>query len=229
MEDKMKNRILLLLCCSIALLGLLAGCGSSSDNGFTTTNLRVINESPNVGAIDTFVNGSKQVSNLPYSQASGYSTLESGNYQVRVFPTGQTVNPILDTNVQLNGNTTHTLMIVGQSGSVQGLLLTDDNSQPTAGNARIRFVDASPDTSNVDLRANGGLTTLFSNLIYRDSSAYREVTGGSYDLTVTSTGQPTVVLASAPGTTFVSGGVYTVVLEGLSSNSTLAIRVYTDR
>jgi hypothetical protein len=225
----MRNKVLLMLCCSVALFGLLAGCGSSSDDGFATTSLRVIHASPNTGAIDTFVNGSRQVTNLPYSQASGYSILEAGNYQVRVFPTGQTTNPILDTNVQLNGNTTHTLMVVGQSGNVQGLLLTDDNSQPAAGNARIRFVHASPDTSAVDLRANSGLTTLFTNIAYRESSAYREVVGGPYDLTVTSAGQPTVILASAPGTTFASGGVYTVVLEGLSSNSTLAIRVYTDR
>jgi hypothetical protein len=229
MEDRMINRILLMICCFSALTGLLAGCGSSSSSGFTTTDFRVIHASPNTGAVDVFVNGAKQVSNLPYSNASGYSTLESGNYHVRIFPEGQTVNPIIDTNEQLNGNTTYTLMLIGQTGSVSALLLTDDNRQPAAGNARIRFVHASPDTLSADLRANGGLTTLFANVSYGASSAYKEVTGGTYDLTVTRAGEPTVVLASALGTVFSSGSVYTVVLEGLSSNDTLLVRVYTDK
>lgn len=225
----MKDRVLLLLCCSVALFGLLAGCGGSNDNGFTTSSLRVIHASPNTGAIDAFINGSKQISNLPYSGASGYSTLESGTYHVRIFPTGQTTGMIFDTNVLLNSNTAHTFMLVGQSGSVGALLLTDDNSLPALGNARIRFVHASPDTSNVDLRAGGGVTTLFSNVAYRASSAYREVTGGTYDLTVTGAGQPALVLASQAGVILASGSVYTVVFEGLAADSTRMIRVFQDR
>jgi hypothetical protein len=93
--------------------------------------------------------------------------------------------------------------------------LTDNNSQPAAGKAHVRFVHASPDAPAVDIAVADGGPVLFSNVAFKGVGDYLPVDAGTYDLEVRVAGTENVAL-EVPGLTLNDGTVYTVFAMGLA-------------
>ncbi|WP_304066656.1 DUF4397 domain-containing protein [Pedobacter glucosidilyticus] len=125
------------------------------------------------------------------------------------------------------------------------VLVTEDNfTRPVAGKASIRFVHMSPDTGPIDLATGpstataANLSTLISNLAFKNASQFVTVDAGGYKLSIRPTGVTTAIptftssvavnnsqilptwINMATSTTneftlkFESGKVYTMVLRG---------------
>lgn len=120
---------------------------------------------------------------------------------------------VLGENVTLNAGTIYSAVVVGTADTQQLVLLTDDLSAPPAGQAKVRFMHASPDAPAVDVAVTGG-QTLFSNVAYKGSSSYKTVPAGTVNLEVREAGTNTVVL-TLPNVTLGSGVVYTIYATGL--------------
>uniref|UniRef100_A0A7C4PKT5 DUF4397 domain-containing protein n=1 Tax=Anaerolinea thermolimosa TaxID=229919 RepID=A0A7C4PKT5_9CHLR len=101
----------------------------------------------------------------------------------------------------------------GQATAIEPLLLTDDNSAPPAGQAKVRFVHASPNAPAVDVAVTAG-PVLFSNVPFRGVGSYVFVAPGGVDLVVRRAGTDLVLLA-VPGVLITAGVAYTIYAVGL--------------
>jgi hypothetical protein len=63
--------------------------------------IRLFHASPGAPAVDIYANGNLIVKNLSYKELSPYLPTSSGSYNVRVYPSGQTANPVINTNVTI--------------------------------------------------------------------------------------------------------------------------------
>ncbi|MEZ6233105.1 MAG: DUF4397 domain-containing protein [Phycisphaerales bacterium] len=184
--------------------------------------VRVIHASPDTPPVDIYVNQipgpgvSPAVTALPFTQDTGYIDLPTGTYDFRVTATGSTAValPILGAN--LNQNDFVTVAAINFLSNIEPLVLVDDNTIDPM-NARIRFVHASPDAPNVDIRVAGGGPTLFSNVAFGENGGYVSVPGGSYDLEVFVSGTNNLAL-SVPGLGVENGFVYSVFAMGDVAN-----------
>ena len=93
--------------------------------------IRFVNVSPDLGALDVYVNFAKQVSNLVPQSASGYIDVTAdttiGTAFEFDFNTAGTVNPVLKmTNAVIIGGHTYTVYVMGPAAAPQGVLSKDD-------------------------------------------------------------------------------------------------------
>src|ERR1700754_1093684 len=84
---------------------------SKNDNAIGTANLMIVNSSPNGSNIDVSVNNSAFVSNLAYPNNSGYKTVEAGNANIIVTPTGSST-AFLNGTMLMEKNTSYTFYVV---------------------------------------------------------------------------------------------------------------------
>lgn len=163
-----------------------------------------------VGPVNQLISTLAVNLNVNFGAASLYSQIPRGatiiNYEASSNPgatiasTSVTVPPAVDTST----------FIVGNPGSQQAYMLVDQNLPPVSGNARVRFVNASPGANPVNAAMNG--TQLASNVAFPTASAYAQIgaTTVTVDFTDAATGavlaeQTSVVLT--PNTT---GTVYLI-------------------
>jgi hypothetical protein len=201
------------------LAGLMAipfvGCMKMDDGMTASGRVRVVHASPDAPAVDVCVNGQVAFANAAFRGATSYAQLAVGTYAVRVIPTGAGCSSagVINAQLEIQDRRDVTVVAVNPLASIEPLVLNDDNSAPQAGQARVRFVHASPNAPTVDITLTDG-TTLFNNVPFKGNAGYITVAAGSYDLQVRDeTG--TVVVLELPGVNLAAGGVYTVFAVGL--------------
>ncbi len=196
--------------------------------------LRVVQAIPDAPAVDVLFDVPTIFCNLPFMTVTHYRTLAPAAYTVQVIPSTSTAlgaaptpagtrtpgtpaapAPLIVSSASLSPNVDYTLAILGMASSAQTLLLTDDNSAPPAGQAKIRFVNASPNAPAVDVALSGG-PTLASNLPFRGVGNYMSVPRGTHTLQVRAAGTKNVIL-TIPNVMLEQGVVYTSYAVGLAS------------
>jgi hypothetical protein len=122
-----------------------------------------------------------------------------------------------------------TILPFNFSSSPQSLVLTDDNSAPTSGNANLRLINVSPSLATADVYIVSPGTDIntvsptISNLAFGLASAYQSLAGGNYEIIYAFTGQ--AITAIDHGSQSLSSGqVRTFVrLNGQSGGFTSAM------
>ena len=172
--------------------------------------LRVAHLSPDAPAVDVLVDGTD---NLETISSNGVARLS-------FTPAGASAPVVIDATLTLTTGNVYTVAATGllSQNDLQPLVLLDDLS--TTSGATVRFVHTGPDAPGVDLAVTGG-PILFSDITFRESSAYASVDAGTYDLEVRVAGTNTVAL-SVPGLNLSGGTTYTVFAIGLLSDGSLA-------
>lgn len=207
----------------VTALGGLAGCGDDDEkgNGADKAFVRVAHLSPDAPNVDVRVDGSRVLSNVPFKAVSDYLELAGGAHRVQVTPANAATPVVIDANVTLTAGTSYTVAAVGRlgNGTLQPLVLTDDRT-PASGQARVRFVHASPDAPAVDVGVAGG-ANVFTNKSFKEFTAYAALPAATYNLAVKPAGTPTVAL-SVPNVAVQAGYNYTIFAVGLLGDGTLA-------
>jgi hypothetical protein len=175
--------------------------------------VRAVHASPGGPAVDVLINGSTAASNVNYTDVTPYGTVNAGATNIQVVPTDNPQSPLLTIDTDLKANTDYTVAVVGQPDSVEPLVLVDDNTPPPPGQARVRFVHASPNAPAVDVAQQGG-AVLFSNVSFKEAAGYILLAGGTFNLEVREAGTNNVVL-SVPNVALQSCNVYTIWAMGL--------------
>jgi hypothetical protein len=201
-------------CVLVMLLGiaLLASCKKDDPYDFenvTAAQLNFINASPDAGSANIFVeNIQRTQAAVGFGGASGYNKTFPGPGTLEVRSSaGDAV--LISTQAQFDVLTNYTFMLVGQGGSVGLLTLVDDQTAPSSGKAKIRFVNASPNAPGANLLVNA--VAQFSARDFRSVSGYSEIAAGTYPVVVSS-GASSSASASL---TFQSGKIYTLYAKGL--------------
>ncbi|MFO7588702.1 MAG: DUF4397 domain-containing protein [Gemmatimonadota bacterium] len=149
----------------VALTAVAGACGDDDDvtgPGTDTADFRVAHSSPDVPAVDIYVNGGTQpvFENLGYGQVTEYVAVPASAYtvQVRAAGAGSTSVPMFETGaIALGGGDVLTAVAAGLLGSsadddrFRVLGLYEGFAAPASGSARVRVVHASPDAPSVDI------------------------------------------------------------------------------
>lgn len=207
----MMMRFVLLLAVTIVLL---PGCVPMNPPQETARG-RVVHAGPDAPDVDICVNGTAAFTEVAFPSATDYATVEAGTYQIRVVSAGSgcEVGGVIDATLVLPADSDTTVVAVNTLNSTEPLVLEDDNSAPTLGMAKVRFVHASPDAPTVDITMTDG-TTLFDNVAFKEVGSYIETPAGTLDLEVRDeTG--TVVVLTLEDVALEAGKVYTVYAIGL--------------
>ncbi|HET7517539.1 MAG TPA: DUF4397 domain-containing protein, partial [Actinomycetes bacterium] len=160
-----------------------------------------------------YVNGRLQLKGVPFKTVSDYLKVAPGKFKAEVREAGEPASspPVIAATVELAAGKAYTVAVFGQLTSVKAALLIDDMSRPGAGKSKVRFVQAIPGDSAVDLVSDGDV--LVSNAKFSSASDYQEVPAGSVDTEVRKTGTGEV-LAKADNVELASGSIYSLVAVG---------------
>src|SRR4030095_5958594 len=108
---------------------------------------------------------------------------------VSLFQNGTTTNPLFTGSVSFGSGDT-TLISENVFSSITLTPYTDDNTAPSSGNVKLRFINAGPSVGSVDVyvvtsgTGIGGLNPQLT-LTFPTASGYLSVAGGDYDVGMT--------------------------------------------
>ncbi|KDB54184.1 hypothetical protein X805_01660 [Sphaerotilus natans subsp. natans DSM 6575] len=207
----------LLLSATVALIG---GCGGASDDDNAT--VRVINASTNYGALDLYVDDTLRSSAIAYGQTSGYIGFEAGSHTTTLTRTGSTT-ALSSVSRSLSEDYGTTVIAYQADGSLKTAQLSDSESAPSSGRAKLLVFNASPDAGSVDVYLSGSSDTLDNATLVASSvsagsssGSYTTVGSGTYRLRIAAAGSTTDLRLDAASMTLGSQGVYTLVVTPTS-------------
>jgi uncharacterized protein DUF4397 len=208
-----------LLCCLFTV-----ACGT---NRLPRT--RVMNAAPDSPEIDVEVGGIIVARNLAFRAVSSYRTVNDGDNDVLIFASHS--NDLLLEGIPFFAQRQeYTLVVLDFLQFLDAILLTDDNSAPMANDFKLRFVNASPTASAVDLyitAVNADLASAmpsFTNVAFGDFAGYENLLQGTFQLRVTTTGTKDVISDSGP-LIFTAGQVRTAVLVNPPGSATKPLAI----
>ncbi|MCU1686510.1 MAG: LPXTG-motif cell wall anchor protein [Amycolatopsis sp.] len=124
-----------------------------------------------------------------YGAVTGYSSLDPGKYTLSMRPADADAAspPALTATISVVGATAYSLLVFanGPDGTLQGDMVTDDLTPPTAGNGRVRVVQGSAAVSPVTVTGPKGLT-IIKDAMYGVATPYIDVPEGRWPLQLTS-------------------------------------------
>lgn len=197
-----------------------ASCDKKEDD---TSNLMIVNASPNGGSVDASANGSVIVTNLAYPSNSGYKAVASGTTNIIVTQSG-TTNQILNGTLAMSADSYYTLYVIDSAHERKATYTQDDLSAPSSGKAKVRLLHLSPNSPNVDVTINGNSSAAFNSRGYNDIASnasffnFTEVDAAGLNLQVKLTGTSTV-LATIPTINLQAGKIYTLIIRGFSGGT----------
>ena len=165
----------------------------------TTAQLRVVHASPDAPNVDVLVDNVTAVTKVAYKAVSNYLPVAAGSRNQKVRATG-TSTVVIDQSTTLTDGSAYTVLATGRVAQIAPLVLTDNLTNPAAGNIRLRLVHASPTAGNVDIYVTGTTSDLatatptLANVAFRAASAYLEVPAGTYRVRITPAGTKTVAI-----------------------------------
>ncbi|GJQ63346.1 MAG: hypothetical protein SCALA702_23990 [Melioribacteraceae bacterium] len=193
-------------------------------------NIRVIHTSYDAPAVDVWVDGNTAITNLGYLATSGYAKVRAGTRNIQVTPAGATTPVVINADLTFDPETDYTIYAVDALGSI-GAVVSEDDRSVTPGNAKVRFIHASPDAPAVDIKVEDGTgAALFSNTSFKGVNDYIDVAPGTYNLAVTPAGAETEV-GILGMVTLDAGTIYTVVATGTlnaDDTYTFGVRAFVD-
>jgi hypothetical protein len=210
-----------------------AGCAKTGSTYTTSpvTYVSVLNEAPYGPTTDIYLN-SQLATGTGGIAAGAYSTkygaLQPGTYTITFKKDGS--DSVLST---ISGAQTldtlnfYTLILYNDTTrAIRSMLIHDDFTTISTGNANYRFYNLSPDAPNVDFYINGqasGMAATYTartpgdNAIYTNYNTFISTAPNSYNLEVRNHYTDSVV-ASSNAVDLVGGNVYTIFLAGTTNN-----------
>jgi Domain of unknown function (DUF4397) len=189
--------------------------------------LRAFHASPDAPNVDVLVDNAIAASNVPYPTAVGFVAVPNGARNIKVNAAG-TSTTVIDVTPTLASGKAYTAYAVGFLANIAALLVEDNLSAPTTGNAKIRVIHGSPDAPNVDILANDN--RVLSNVPFKTASDYLVVPAGAYNFKVNVAG--TTTTATQANVTLAAGKVYTAIAVGsvaATAKNKLGIQLLTDK
>ena len=226
--DKIPKLFTLNTLCTVVIISFIAitiaACNASGvvTPANNNTKLLVVNTSPDAGPIQAFLNNiqlgnsTAALANRTYFKflvAPTYNSVGTGSITLQL-KTDHQVNLTTDT-VTITGNVNYSIFLTGllSVDSLKTIFLIDTAALPALGRGKVRFLNASPRSSAMDLYING--TKGFSSVAYTKATKFIEVPAGIYSFVITPAGSTTNTILTLPSITIQDGRLYTLYTKGL--------------
>ena len=120
--------------------------------------VRVMHASPDLPPVDVVLDGELLAGNLPYGEASAWTTQRAGNHQLRLTPAGQPdAEPYLYKQVALQADQSITLVFLNTLDRLRVTAVSEDLSPTPVNAAWLVIVNAAVGTSQVTVSTFGGM------------------------------------------------------------------------
>ena len=163
--------------------------------GDSTGWLRLGHLSPDTKSVDVRVSalsgGSTvfELDGVAYGDVSTYQSLPAGSYTVSMVPAGASGSsvPVISETVTVSADTATTVAAYGPTADLQVRAFKDDLTQPGSGSARIRLIQASTLTPEVDVSTSTG-DSIAQDAKAGSATGYAEIPAGDWSLELTGKG-----------------------------------------
>ncbi|MGL4851014.1 MAG: DUF4397 domain-containing protein [Clostridium sp.] len=148
--------------------------------------IRLLHASTDISDINIFANGKLLVSNLKFSMASNYLTLQPGTYNIEIFKSSNNNKPIFSYKLEAIPTMIATISICSQNGLVHVLNLKDNFKAVSPDTGNLRFINLSPNAHllNLSLWQN---KHLFKDVEFLERTSYYPLTAKTYTFFLSST------------------------------------------
>jgi hypothetical protein len=202
-----------------ALVTAVISCKKSGDIApiVKTAFINIVNASADT--LNFYQSGTRlnNTSNLyPSGSLAGLVvTVGTQNYQ---FKKAGSANSLMEVPITIDTLATHTLFVAGET--ADKVFLTKDLVPDTGKSVRIRFINASPATTNVDVYV--GTNFAYKNVAFKSETPYITVSAGANALSIYQAGTTTLL---AGGTLTLTSGPYTLYTKGGITGNTFGARI----
>jgi len=208
----------------VALLALLAACGSSN-NSSSNSNIRLVNASK-TATLTLALNGGNQFTNIAASSASPYGSINSGAYTLTVSASGGSLAAATQ-NVSLSGNNQYyTVLAYDRDGAVTVSTISENQGVPSNGYGSFGVINVSQDSGPLDIYvvAAGttslvGLPTTFSYVGNSPNPSTTSLIAGTYTVFATAANVPTDVRLRLPSVTIANGQILMLALTSTTGGA----------
>ncbi len=176
--------------------------------------IRILHASPDAPGVDIYVNENLIARDVIYKEFSPYIPIVGGLYNVKVYPTGTKIKPVIDTNVNIPPSSIFTVAATGKLADIGLTLVPEPPIKRLPNETFLRFVHLSPEAPNVDITSNN--TKLFSDIEYKEIAPYIPIKPGKYELQIMTVGTNNIIL-TVPNINLKPGKIYTVYFVGLTT------------
>jgi hypothetical protein len=201
-------------------VGLTALAATPASADAAVGYVRLAHLSPDTPNVDVYLDKvgdpsfSEQVfQHVGYGVMSKYLPLPIGTYSVAMRKENDppATQPVITTQVTVTAGGAYTVAGVGPFASLGLKVIDDDLSRPTAGQAKVRIIEASIKAPTIDVSLPDG-TVVGSNVAFASTTQYQVVAPGTWNLKLQP--KPAGKAATLP-CTLKAGSVYSVlVLDG---------------
>lgn len=178
----------------------------------TDSYIRIFNASPNAPALDIYANNNLIVKDLTYKEFSEYLPVPPGNYNITIYPSGQTTNPVINTTANIPANKVFNAAIIGSFPDIILYAIQEPITAQNFGKPCVRFIHLSPNTPAVNIALSDG-TRLFHDVVYKGITDYACIPAGTYTFTISPAGTDNVVL-TVPNVKLDPNNYYTIYAVG---------------
>jgi len=204
------------LAAAVALVPLLQACGGGSDSDSDGA-VRLVNASSAYGALDLYSSDTLLSSAVASEGAGSYVTLGAGTYTLKLKRNGSSTT-VNSTDRSVAASTSHTLLAYSTADTLRSVFLTDNETAPTSGAAKLRVFNASTEAGALDVYVTASGAALadssptVSALGTERFSSYNEISAGSYRVRVTGSGDKTDLRLDIDGISLADQRIGTLVL-----------------
>ncbi len=174
--------------------------------------MRLLHASPNLQPVDVYANGSPIALGLAYSGFTEYLQMVPGRYSIQIFATGTTAPALLNTIIELPGQSINTAVIIGLSPNITMKTFFETVIQIPPGQLYLRFANLVPNSPGMDLALTDG-TKLFEDVTYGMATNYRPIAAGTYTFYLLQSGTDARLLY-VPNISLGEGRFYTIYAVG---------------
>ncbi|WP_142413177.1 DUF4397 domain-containing protein [Hathewaya massiliensis] len=176
--------------------------------------IRVLHASPKSPSVDIYINNVPTIRDLRYRGFTEYLPISAGNYNIKIYPTGNRTDLILEQSVTIAPNKIVTIAAIGRDPRTLSLLpILDPKINIDNSKVYLRIAHLSPNTPPVDIVTSTGIT-LFKNVSYKQLQGYIPLPPGIYSVDVRLADTTTSILY-VPNIRLNANKFYTIYVVGL--------------
>lgn len=193
------------------------------EGGTEDSCIRVVHAAPGTSETDVYLNDSPIVQGLTYGTATEFIVVpDSDDHNLQLVAAGGAPGDgdLLQDDLDFDGRSAYEVVITGNPDDLEIKTAKLDLSPLPDGQARIRFIHASPDAEGVNVALADG-DNLFEGVNYRDITDNSTIDAGSYTLQLKK--DDTVVLTG--DVDLEAGMVYDVIAIGRADDNSLTLLV----
>jgi len=200
-------------------LGLLSCVKNNDDyNQPDVSGLSLINAVPNTEKLDVYINNSKATAtDFAFGTKQDYLNVYSGTRTISVTKQGNGTK-LKTEDFILKPRVGYSLFVLEKLEDPKFLFLEDELSRPTAGNGKVRFVNASEDAGQLTFIVEGQATDFFPTKPYMGYTDFKTVPSANVASFFVKDSNGLIV-GSLKNVKIENQKIYTIYAKGLIANS----------